>query len=166
MKNLRRLRLVLDTKLSAKNKIQAIGALAVPVLKYSFGIINWHQEELRKLDRKTRKLLIIHGQHHPKADVDRLYVSIKYRGRRLMQLEEAYIIEITKLMEYVDSTEDPLIQIVRTHQNNTKSATVLTASSLGTELQKGTRHKGQHSREGKRKMVGENVAWTISTYLR
>jgi len=37
---LRRMRLVLGTELSAKNKIQAIGSLAVPVLKYSFGINN------------------------------------------------------------------------------------------------------------------------------
>ena len=65
---LRRLRLVLDTELSAKNKIQAIGSLAVPLLRYSFVIVNWHQEELQKLDRKTRKLLTIHGQHHPKAE--------------------------------------------------------------------------------------------------
>ena len=57
---LRRLRLVLSTELSAKNKIQAIGSLAVPVLRYSFGIINWHQEELQNLDRKTRKLLTIY----------------------------------------------------------------------------------------------------------
>jgi hypothetical protein len=75
--HLRRLRLVLHTELSAKNKIEATGALAVPVLRYSFGIINWHEEELRKLDRKTRKLLTIHGQRHPKADVDHLYVSRK-----------------------------------------------------------------------------------------
>jgi hypothetical protein len=67
----------LDTELSAKNKIQPTGALAVSVLRYSFGIINWHQEEWRKLERKTRKLLTIHGQHHPKADVDRLYVPRK-----------------------------------------------------------------------------------------
>ena len=58
---LRRLRLVLGTELSAKNKIQTIGSLAVPVLRYSFGIVNWHQGELQKLDRKTRKLLTIHG---------------------------------------------------------------------------------------------------------
>ena len=45
---MRRLRLVLGTELSAKNKIQAIGSLAVPVLRYSFGIVNWHQEELKK----------------------------------------------------------------------------------------------------------------------
>jgi hypothetical protein len=36
---LRRLRLVLGTELSAKNKIQAIGSLAVPVLRYSFGML-------------------------------------------------------------------------------------------------------------------------------
>ena len=51
---LRRLRLVFGTELSAKNKIQAIGSLALQVLRYTFGISNWHQEELQKLDRKTR----------------------------------------------------------------------------------------------------------------
>ena len=69
---LRRLRLVLGTELSAHNIIQAIGSLAVPVLRYTFGIVNWHREELQKLDRKKRKLLTIHGEHQTKADVDRL----------------------------------------------------------------------------------------------
>ena len=67
---MRRFRLYLGTELSAKNKIQANGSWAVPVLTYSFGIVNWCQEELQNLDRKKRKLLAIHGQHHPKADVD------------------------------------------------------------------------------------------------
>ena len=64
----------LGTELSAKNKIQAIGSLAVPVHIISFGIVKWHEEELQKLDRITWKLQNIHGQHHPKADVDRLNV--------------------------------------------------------------------------------------------
>jgi hypothetical protein len=98
-------------------KMQVTGALAVPVLRHSIGIINWHQE-LRTLARKTSKLLTIHGHHYPKAELDRLYVPRKQGGRGLMRLEEAYIITITKLMEYVDSTEDRLIQIVRTHKNN------------------------------------------------
>ena len=38
-----------------------------------------------------------------------------------MQLEAAHAVEITKLMEYVDRKEDPLIQVVRTHQHNTDS---------------------------------------------
>jgi len=95
---LRRLRLVLSTELCAKYKLQAIGSLAVPVLRYSLGIINWHQEELQKLDRKTRKLLTNHGQHHPKADVDRLYVPRKQGGKGLMQLEAVHAVEITKLV--------------------------------------------------------------------
>ena len=74
---LRRLRLVLGTELRLKNKIQAIGSLAVPVLRYSFGIVNWQQEELQKLERKTRKLLTIHEQHKTKEDVDRLHVPRK-----------------------------------------------------------------------------------------
>jgi hypothetical protein len=81
---LRRLRLVLGTELSAKNKIQAIGSLAVPILRYIFGIVNWHLEELLKLDRKTKKLLSIHGQHHQKADVERLYFPRKQGRRGLM----------------------------------------------------------------------------------
>jgi hypothetical protein len=47
--------LILNTELSAKNKMHATGSLAVPVLRYSFGIINWHQEEIQKLNRKTEK---------------------------------------------------------------------------------------------------------------
>jgi len=93
---LRRLSIVLDTELSAKNKIQAVGSLAVPVLRYGFGIVNWRPEEHHKLDRKTRTLLTIQGQHHPKADVDRLYFPRKQEGKGLMQSEEAYATEIKK----------------------------------------------------------------------
>jgi hypothetical protein len=35
--------------------MQAIGSLEIPVLRYSFGIINWHQEEIQKLDGKNKK---------------------------------------------------------------------------------------------------------------
>jgi hypothetical protein len=106
---IRRLRLILSTELSAKNKMQAIGSLAISVLRYSFGFINWHQEEIQKLDRKTRKMLTIHRQHHRKADIDRLYVPRKDGERGLMQIEGAYITEVIKLKEYVEHTEDPLM---------------------------------------------------------
>ena len=41
----RRLRMILKSELNARNKITAIGALAVPVLRYSFGIINWRTKK-------------------------------------------------------------------------------------------------------------------------
>jgi hypothetical protein len=33
--------MILKSELNARNKITAIGALAIPVLRYSLGIINW-----------------------------------------------------------------------------------------------------------------------------
>ena len=37
----RRIRLVLKSKLNVRNKIAAINALTVPVVLYSYGMINW-----------------------------------------------------------------------------------------------------------------------------
>ena len=44
----RRLRTILISELNARNKTTAIGALAVPVLRYSFDINNWRIEEIKK----------------------------------------------------------------------------------------------------------------------
>jgi flagellar biosynthesis/type III secretory pathway M-ring protein FliF/YscJ len=49
------------------------------------------------------------------------------------------ITEVAKLMEYMDGKEDPLIQIVRTHQRNTNSPVLQTARNLERGLQRGTR---------------------------
>jgi len=46
--------MTLENKLSAKNKITAIGVSAIPVVRYSFDIINWRLKEIRKTDRKHR----------------------------------------------------------------------------------------------------------------
>ena len=54
----------------------------------------------------------------------------------MMQLAAAHAVELTKLAEYVDRKEDPLIQIVTTHQHNTNSAVLQAARCLKTELQK------------------------------
>jgi hypothetical protein len=42
----RRLRPILNKELSRKNKMPAIEMLTIPVLRYSFRIINWHEEEI------------------------------------------------------------------------------------------------------------------------
>ena len=53
----RRVKLVLKSELNARNKIAAINSLAVPVIVYSYGIINWKLDEIQDLDRMTRKQL-------------------------------------------------------------------------------------------------------------
>ena len=59
--------MILKSELHTKNKITAIGALAVPVLRYSFGIINCRSEEIRKIDRETIQTQTVYKMHHPKA---------------------------------------------------------------------------------------------------
>jgi hypothetical protein len=77
------------TLLFTNKKLITIILIIIIIIIISFGIINWHQGEIQKLDRKTRKMLTIHGQHHPKADIDRLYVPRKDGGKGLMQTEGA-----------------------------------------------------------------------------
>jgi hypothetical protein len=74
-------------------------------------------------------MLTFLGQHHQRADIDHLYVPTKDRVRGPMQIEGVYITEIIRLEKYVEHKEDPLIQIVRTHQRNTNSALFQTVSS-------------------------------------
>ena len=69
--------------------MEAINSLAFSVGYYIFGIIDWKICELKKIDSKTRKLLNMHKMLHPKADVERLYISGKDGGRGLIDIEAA-----------------------------------------------------------------------------
>jgi len=66
--------MILKSELNTKNIMTAIGALAVTVLGFSFGIVSWRAEERQKIDSKTREILTMYEMHYPKADIDRLYV--------------------------------------------------------------------------------------------
>jgi len=111
--------MLLKSELKARNKITAIGALAVPVLRYSFGIVNWRIDEIKQTDRKTRKMLTMYKMHHPKADIYRLYVKRKERGRGLVQAEAAYKAEIINIAEYLNTKykEDQFVNIVNVHES-------------------------------------------------
>jgi len=105
-----------------------------------------------------------------------IIIITKQGGRGLMQLEAAHAVEITKLVEYVDRKEDPLIQVVRTHQHNTDSAVLQRARCLKTEVQKETRkvkdsiaEKTKERWQGKR-MHGQfprNIDewWTLNSHI-
>ena len=70
----RRIKLVLNSELNARNKIAAINTLAVPVIFYSYGAIDWNLEEIQDLDKMTRKHLCMNQMVAKKADVDRIYL--------------------------------------------------------------------------------------------
>ena len=77
----RKTRLILKTELHSKNRITAIIMLAIPVITYSFNIIDWNFNEVKRLDVKIRKMMTTHSIHHPKADIHRLYLPRSSRGR-------------------------------------------------------------------------------------
>ena len=83
----RRTRLILKTELNSNNRINAINMLAIPVITYSFKIIDWNISEVRRLDIKVRKMTTTHSMHHPKANIHRLYLPRSKGVRGLTQLE-------------------------------------------------------------------------------
>jgi len=107
--------MILKSELNARNKITAI---AIPV-EYSFGTINWRIEEIKQIDRKTRKMLTMYKMHHPKADIDRLYVKRKGGGKGLVQAEATYKAEIINIAEYLNTRykEDQFVNIVKVHES-------------------------------------------------
>ena len=109
----RRVRMILKTELNASNKYQALNSLAVPIVTYSFNIINWKQNELQKIDRKTRKMLTKERMHHPKADVDRIYLPRIQGGRGLTQLELTFKTTTIGLDAYLSRSDDRLLQLVK-----------------------------------------------------
>lgn len=110
---LRRLRLVLGSKLSGRNKIMAVNTWAIALLRYGAGIVKWSQEKVQTLDRKTRKLLTLYGVFHPKSDVDRLYLPRAKGGRGLISCEMCIRSEENNLGWYVKKSVEPMLVQVR-----------------------------------------------------
>jgi hypothetical protein len=88
-------------------------------MRYSFGVINWRLEEIKQIDRKSRKMLTMYKMHHPKADIDRLHIKRKV-GRGLVQVEAAYKAEIIHIAEHLNSKYkgDQFVNIVKTMKSH------------------------------------------------
>ena len=53
----------------------AVNTWAVSVMRYGAEILKWNTDELKSLDRWTRKFMTMHGALHSKSDVSRVYLS-------------------------------------------------------------------------------------------
>ena len=113
----RRIRMVLKSVLNSTNKLEAINTLAVPLVTYTFNIKNWTLQELAKLDTKTRKFLTMYKMHHPKSDVDRLFLPRTEGGRGLIQLELSYKSTTISLDKYLQETQDILLHFFKDHDD-------------------------------------------------
>ena len=102
----------MKSKLNRGNIILAINSRSVSIASYGAGIISWTKMELEKLDRRTRKLMTIYGAHHPKADVDRLYLQRCEGGRGLLGLEDCVQVEVHSLEKYLSTSKEKILKEV------------------------------------------------------
>ena len=109
----RRVRKILKSKLNGGNVINAINTRAVAIIRYGAGIIKWTKEELRNIDRKTRKLMNMHRALHPQADVDRLYIKRAEGGRGMISVEDCVEIETNSLHQYIIESKEKLLKDVK-----------------------------------------------------
>jgi hypothetical protein len=72
--------------------------------------------DIKRLDTKTRKMPTMEKIHHPKADVDRLYLPNVEGGIGIVQLEVTFKTTTIGLDTYLTSTKYPLLQLVKHHQ--------------------------------------------------
>ena len=86
--------------------IKGINTLAVPLVRYYGLFLKWTRDELKQMDQRTRKLMIMHKVLHPRDDVDRLYVSRKEWGRGLTSSEDIVDALIQRLEEYTENTKE------------------------------------------------------------
>ena len=80
------------------------------MIAYKAGIVDWNKEELRQIDTMTRKQMTLHGVLHPRADVDRLYVSRKKGGRGLRSIFDVVTLEKAAVAEYVENANEPILR--------------------------------------------------------
>ena len=75
-----------------------------------------------KLETYIRKLLTMAKAHHPKADIDRLYLPRSEGSRGLVQLELTYKTTTigVDLAAYLTSSNDRLLHLVQRHDKKEK----------------------------------------------
>ncbi len=112
-KYLKRVRSIWRTRLPGPKQAELMGSWAMGVLKYHFIFTEWSVVELRAVDRLTRKILIEHQAHHPKASVARLYLPRRQGGRGLQSLEQIYERETVSAAFYLVNASDSELQAIR-----------------------------------------------------
>ena len=76
----RRVRQLTSLKLNGGNIIRAINSWSVSLIRYSAGILKWTKDELKVMDRKTRKIITISRMYQPQSGTDGLYISSMETG--------------------------------------------------------------------------------------
>ena len=109
----RRLKKILRSKLSGGNIITAVNTWAVSLIRYAAPFVEWRRDELKEMDRSTRKVMNMYRALHPRDSVARLYLPRKEGGRELLSIEDSVDLAILGLENYVQQSDELLHASVR-----------------------------------------------------
>ena len=76
----------------------AMNTRAVSLMRYGAGIVKWTKSELDEIDRKTRRVMTMNKELHPRNDVDRLHVSRTEEGRGMIGCKMCVKAEVKSYM--------------------------------------------------------------------
>ncbi|CAK1584730.1 unnamed protein product [Parnassius mnemosyne] len=109
-----RLNSIFRSQLNSRNMSKAINSYAIPILTYSFGVINWTQGDLIDLQRIINTTLTAHRKHHPRSCVQRMTLSRSDGGRGIIDVLNLHNKQIKCLRQYFyqRSEHSPLHEIV------------------------------------------------------
>jgi hypothetical protein len=116
-----RVKRILKTFLTIKNKITAINQLAVPAFAYGVGIVDWPQESINELDTRTRKLLTLHKATYRHQCLDRIYLPRKAGGLGLLEVNTTHRAGLVSLGQYLTSLSTRHGSIIRQHMEKRTS---------------------------------------------
>ena len=106
-----KLRKLLETELSSRNMVLAINECVLPVITYSFGIINWLEGELKQVDTDIRKMLHLYKVIQIKNDVDRLYGERNKGGRGLISIWDSFKASIIRIAHVMKNSDDEVLNL-------------------------------------------------------
>ena len=111
-----RLKRILKTNLTAKNKITAINQLAVPALQYTFGVIDWPQNVIDQIDIRTRKFLSMYKIFYKLQNHDRLYLPRHKGGMGLLNVNNSHRATTVAIAKYLTTSNSVNIQTIAKHE--------------------------------------------------
>ena len=100
----------LKSELNSKNIMTAINEYVTPVLSYTFGIVNWTEQDIKDADILVRKKLNMKRMFEIKSDVDRLYTPRQMGGRGLVSVWDSFKTTYIRLAHYMSKNSNVRLQ--------------------------------------------------------
>ena len=104
-----KLRKLLESELNARNLFHAINESILPIITYTFGVIEWNEEELKGYDVQIRKMLNLYKAFELKSDIDRLYLPRIEGGRGLISVWDSFQSSTCRIAHAISHTSNQIL---------------------------------------------------------